>query len=118
MRVARRTMTAALLLTFALAGCQKASEAECEAACLHYSLLGLAEQEELALGSEELEQAWAAMQEREELEQGRYHCVQMCEGSASPGQTACITEAESLAEADDCSGVSRARAPGDDDVDE
>jgi hypothetical protein len=101
-------------LVVGLVACVKASEEECEAACLHYSKLGLAEEESLELGSNELEQAWADRLEREELEQGLMHCTQMCRGQASPGQTSCILEADSLADADDCSGVSRARNPGDD----
>jgi hypothetical protein len=100
----------ALALTLGVAACNKASEEECEAACLHYSKLGLAEEQDLALGSAELEQAWAAWREREELEVGLAHCTQICQGQASSGQTVCILEAESLEQADSCSGVSRARS--------
>ena len=92
-----------------LGACNKASEEECEAACLHYSKLGLAEEQALELGSDELEAAWAEMRELEELGQGLIHCTQMCRGQASPRQTRCILEAASLDEADRCAGVSRAK---------
>jgi hypothetical protein len=104
------TMLTAFALSATLAACERASEEACEAACLHYSKLGLAEEGGLELGSGEHEAEWAARQEREELREGLGHCVQMCEGHASTGQTECILEAKSLAEADDCSGVSRARS--------
>jgi hypothetical protein len=107
-------LVVALALTLGVTACNKASEEQCEAACLHYSKLGLAEERELAVGSEELEAAWGELREREELEAGLAHCTQMCRGQASVGQTACILEAESLEEADSCAGVSRARTIDDD----
>ncbi len=116
MRTAR-TVIAAFALALALAACDKATDEECEAACLHYGMLGFAEEQELSLGSDELEQAWSEMRDTEDLQHGLGHCIRMCRGQASSGQIECVKEATTLAEADDCSGVSRARSPDDDDVD-
>lgn len=82
-----------------------ATEEECELACIHYGKLGLAEDDDLELGSAELEASWAELEGAQELERGLDDCVRFCEGSASSSDTDCILESNTLAEAGDCSGA-------------
>lgn len=105
------TLVSALILGFvgAAGACDRASEEECEAACLQFAKLGKAEEEGLELGSEAFDEIWAEVEQEQELEEGLFHCVQMCEGMASSDQAACVLDAESIAEAEDCPGVSMAR---------
>lgn len=97
------------VVAIALGACDRASEEECEEACLHYTKLGFAKEESVPLGSEAFDEAWDEVEETQELEEGLYHCVEMCQGMAGSSQTDCILEAESLDAADECAGVDRAR---------